>query len=326
MPPVKVTVGLLLDRLRDSLQLEEIEPGSGHDRSVGNPEVSSPGLALAGYVKRFSAQRLQVFGETEITYLASLNPSARRELLDLFFSFPIPAVFITKGQRLPLGLKEFAKNAGVPLIRTKLKTAEFYRRIKPVLEMEFAPTVSLHGSLADVFGVGLFFTGKSGIGKSECVLDLVERGHRLVADDLVITSKRGNDVLIGRGHEMQRHYMEIRGVGLIDIPAIFGIRAVRQQKRIEVVVQLEEWDQHAVVDRTGLDVESATILDVELPKITVFLNPGKNITVIAEVIALNHLLRYSGINAAEQFNERLMRRMERAAASNIREYLQEDHE
>jgi HPr kinase/phosphorylase len=326
MPPAKVTVGQLLDRLRNSLQLEEIEPGTGHDRPVGNAEVSSPGLVLAGYVKRFSAGRLQVLGETEITYLASLNPSVRREVLDLFFSFPIPAVFITKGQRLPLGLKEFAANAGIPLIRTKLKTAEFYRRIKPVLEMEFAPTVSLHGSLADVFGVGLFFTGKSGIGKSECVLDLVERGHRLVADDLVITSKRGNDVLIGRGHEMQRHYMEIRGVGLIDVPAIFGIRAVRQQKRIEVVVQLEEWDQHAVVDRTGLDVETATILDVELPKITVFLNPGKNITVIAEVIALNHLLRYSGINAAEQFNERLMRRMERAAASNIQEYLQEDHE
>jgi HPr kinase/phosphorylase len=326
MPPAKVTVGQLLDRLRDSLQLEELEPGTGHDRSVGNAEVSSPGLVLAGYVKRFSAQRLQVLGETEITYLASLTPSARREILDLFFSFPIPAVFITKGQRLPLGLKEFAANSGVPLIRTKLKTAEFYRRIKPVLEMEFAPTVSLHGSLADVFGVGLFFTGKSGIGKSECVLDLVERGHRLVADDLVVTSKRGNDVLIGRGHEMQRHYMEIRGVGLIDIPAIFGIRAVRQQKRLEVVVQLEEWDQHAVVDRTGLDVETASILDVELPKITVFLNPGKNITVIAEVIALNHLLRYSGINAAEQFNERLMRRMERAAASNIQEYLQEDHE
>jgi HPr kinase/phosphorylase len=326
MPQARVTVGQLLDRLRDSLQLEEIEPGTGHDRPVGNAEVSSPGLALAGYVKRFSAERLQVLGETEITYLASMTPSARREVLDLFFSFPIPAVFITKGQRLPLGLKDFAANAGVPLIRTKLKTAEFYRRIKPVLEMEFAPTASLHGSLADVFGVGLFFTGKSGIGKSECVLDLVERGHRLVADDLVITSKRGNDVLIGRGHEMQRHYMEIRGVGLIDIPAIFGIRAVRQQKRIEVVVQLEEWDQHAVVDRTGLDVETATILDVELPKITVFLNPGKNITVIAEVIALNHLLRYSGINAAEQFNERLMRRLERAAASNIREYLQEDHE
>jgi len=247
-------------------------------------------------------------------------------VLELFFSFPIPAVFVTKGQRLPVGLKETAAAAGVPVIRTKLKTAEFYRRIKPVLEMEFAPTVSLHGSLADVFGVGVFFSGKSGIGKSECVLDLVERGHRLVADDLVITSKRGNDVLIGRGHEMQRHYMEIRGVGLIDIPAIFGIRAVRQQKRIEVVVNLEEWDQHAVADRTGLDVATTTILDVELPKITVFLNPGKNITVIAEVIALNHLLRYSGVNAAEAFNERLVGRLKTAAANNIREYLQEDHE
>jgi HPr kinase/phosphorylase len=326
MPAPKVTVGQLLDRLRASLQLEEMAPGSGRDRIVGNPEVSSPGLVLAGYVKRFSAERLQVLGETEITYLQSLSAVDRKKVLELFFSFPIPAVFVTKGQRLPAGLKEFASASGVPLIRTKLKTAEFYRRIKPVLEMEFAPTVTLHGSLTDVFGVGLFFTGKSGIGKSECVLDLVERGHRLVADDLVITSKRGNDVLIGRGHQQQRHYMEIRGVGLIDIPAIFGIRAVRQQKRIEVVVQLEEWHQHAVVERTGLDIETTTILDVELPKITVFLNPGKNITVIAEVIALNHLLRYSGINSAEAFNERLVGRMKSAAASNIQAYLQEDHE
>ncbi|MGH7652278.1 MAG: HPr(Ser) kinase/phosphatase [Gemmatimonadaceae bacterium] len=326
MASSKVTVGLLLDRLRGTLQLEEIEPGTGLDRIVGNPEVSSPGLVLAGYVRRFSAQRLQVLGETEITYLSSRSVPERRKILELFFSFPIPAVFVTKGQRLPVGLREAAAASGIPIIRTKLKTAEFYRRIKPVLEMEFAPTVSLHGSLADIFGVGLFFTGMSGIGKSECVLDLVERGHRLVADDLVIASKRGNDVLIGRGHEMQRHYMEIRGVGLIDIPAIFGIRAVRQQKRIEVVVQLEQWNQDAPVERTGLDVETTTILDVELPKITVYLNPGKNITVIAEVIALNHLLRYSGVDAAQTFNDRLVRRMKNAAATNVREYLQEDHE
>src|SRR6476469_8347026 len=324
MAPAKVTVGQLLDRLRGTLQLEEIEPGTGHDRIVANAEVSSPGLVLAGYVKRFSAGRLQVLGETEITYLASLTPADRRKVLELFFSFPIPAVFVTKGQRLPAGLKETASASGVPLIRTKLKTAEFYRRIKPVLEMEFAPTVSLHGSLADVFGVGLFFTGKSGIGKSECVLDLVERGHRLVADDLVIMTRRGTDILIGRGHELQRHFMEIRGVGLIDIPAIFGIRAVRQQKRMEVVVQLEEWDQDAVVDRTGLDTDTTTILGVELPKIKVFLNPGKNITVIAEVIAMNHLLRYSGVNPAEAFNERLIGRMREAA--DVRQYLVEDVE
>src|SRR5881394_3366882 len=306
MPNPQVTVGSLLDRLRGTLQLEEIEPGTGLDRPVGNAEVSSPGIVLAGYVKRFSAERLQVLGETEITYLASLPAADRKKILELFFSFPIPAVFVTKGQKLPGGLKESAAATGIPLIRTKLKTAEFYRRLKPVLEMEFAPTISLHGSLADVFGVGLFFSGKSGIGKSECVLDLVERGHRLVADDLVITSKRGNDVLIGRGHEMQRHYMEIRGVGLIDIPAIFGIQAVRQQKRIEVVVRLEKWDSSEHVERTGLDAQTTRILDVELPLIMVRLNPGKNITVIAEVIALNHLLEFSGINAAEAFNERLV--------------------
>jgi HPr kinase/phosphorylase len=212
----------------------------------------------------------------------------------------------------------------VPLLRSALKTAEFYRRVKPILEVEFAPSTTLHGSLSDVFGVGLLFIGQSGIGKSECVLDLVERGHRLVADDLVLTTRRGNDVLIGRGHELQRHFMEIRGVGLIDVPAVFGIRAVRQQKRIEVVVQLEPWNQDAVVDRTGLDTQETTILGVTVPKITVFLNPGKNITVIAEVIAMNHLLQYSGINPAEQFNQRLIGRMR--AASEVQQYLREDVE
>jgi HPr kinase/phosphorylase len=156
------------------------------------------------------------------------------------------------------------------------------------------------------------------------VLDLVERGHRLVADDLVLVKRRGTDVLIGRGHELQRHYMEIRGVGLVDIPGVFGIRAVRQQKRIEVVVQLEDWHQDAVMERTGLDGETTTILDVEVPKVRVPLNPGKNITVIAEVIALNHLLKYSGVDPAKRFNERLKKQMR--ASSEVRRYLQEDNE
>ncbi len=322
----KISIAQLFDRLKDTLQLEDLGNGIGMDREVPSAEISSPGLVLAGYVERFMPTRLQVLGETEITYLASLSAAERKRILDLFFSFKLPAVFVSKGQRLPAGLKESAASSGTALMRTKLKTAEFYRRVKPVLETEFAPTTMLHGSLADVFGVGLFFTGKSGIGKSECVLDLVERGHRLVADDLVIVSRRGNDVLIGRGHEMQRHHMEIRGVGLIDIPSIFGIRAVRQQKRIEVVVVLEEWNQDAIVERTGLDTGTTPILDVEVPKITVPLNPGKNITVIAEVIALNHLLRYSGVNTAEAFNKRLIGKMQMASAKNLQDYLQEDVE
>ena len=172
--------------------------------------------------------------------------------------------------------------------------------------------------------IGVLFTGRSGIGKSECVLDLVERGHRLVADDLVICSRRGNDVLIGRGHELQRHFMEIRGVGLIDVPAIFGIRAVRRQKRIEVVVHLDEWSEHAVSDRTGLDGQTTTILGVDLPIVTVYVNPGKNITVIAEVIAMNHLLKYTGVDAAEAFNTWLMGKLRQAA--DARHYLVEDDE
>jgi len=321
-----LSVRKFLESNGESLNLGDIGGGVGLDTAIPNADISSPGLALAGYIDRFVAERLQVLGETEITYLNSLTVAERERILSAFFRFQLPAVIITKGQTPPPELIDAASAAGVALLVTKLKTAEFYRRIKPILENEFAETTTLHGSLADVFGVGLFFTGRSGIGKSECVLDLVERGHRLVADDLVIATRRGNDVLIGRGHDMARHHMEIRGVGLIDIPSIFGIRAVRQQKRIEVIVRLEEWNQEAVVDRTGLDMDTTTILNVQVPLITIPLNPGKNITVIAEVIALNHLLRYSGINPAEVFNQRLIGRMRQASAGNVKEYLQEDDE
>jgi HPr kinase/phosphorylase len=320
----KLTVGRLFERLRDVLQLEHIESTGGLNREIASPHVSSPGLALAGYTDRLVSHRLQVLGETEIKYLAGIKEDGRRGILKDFFKFEIACVFLTKGLKPPAGLVEEATFANIAVLCSGLKTNEFYNRIKPWLEEEFAAATTMHASLADVFGVGLLFTGRSGIGKSECVLDLVERGHRLVADDLVLITKRGNDVLIGRGHDLQRHYMEIRGIGLVDIPAIFGIRAVRQQKRIEVVVQLEDWDAQAVVDRTGLDGENIQILDVNLPKVRVLLNAGKNITVICEVIAMSHLLKYSGFDPAERFNERLIKQMR--AASDIRQYLQEDNE
>ena len=313
---VPFTVGQLAQRLSDTTPVEQIGAVVGLARPVPGPEASSPGLVLAGYVDRFAHERVQVLGETEITYLRSLDVNTREHNLERFFSFPIPCVIITKGLEAPDPLLRLAEQAGVGVFRTTIKTAEFYEQIKPLLADEFAPTATLHGSLADVYGVGLFFTGMSGIGKSECVLDLVERGHRLVADDLLIVKRRGGDVLIGRGHELQRHHMEIRGIGLIDIPAIFGVRAVRQQKRVEVCVHLEPWDQEAVVDRTGLDGETHDVLGVALPRIRVPLNPGKNITVIAEVIAMNHLLRYStGVDPAEAFNQRLIGRMRAQSAA-----------
>src|SRR5690606_23920508 len=231
-----------------TLELSQAGHPCSLEREIETAEAASPGLVLAGFVNRFPSERLQVFGETEIKYLFSLSPEERRVNLERYFSYWMPCIFVTKGQEVPVELSELAARAGVPILVSQHKTAEFYRRLKPYLEGEFAPTTTLHGSFADVYGVGLFFTGPSGIGKSECVLDLVERGHRLVADDLVRLERRGTDVVIGKGMELQRHYMEIRGVGLIDIPAIFGVRAVRQQKRLEVVVRLEEWRADAIIE------------------------------------------------------------------------------
>jgi HPr kinase/phosphorylase len=314
----------LLAQRGDFLQLEALTQDVGLDRVIPSAEASSPGLVLSGYTKRFAHDRLHVLGETEITYLASLNGAERRRTLEVFFSFELPCIFITKSQEAPPELLELARGKGVAVIRTRLKTAEFYRRLRPFLDDAFAPATTVHGSLADVYGVGLLFIGRSGIGKSECVLDLVERGHRLVADDVVQISRRGNDVLIGRGHELAQHHMEIRGIGLIDIKALFGIRAVRQQKRVEVVVQLEDWDGAREYDRTGLDGRVTSVLDVTMPLVTVPLNPGKNLTVMCEVVAMNHLLRYSGVDTAHRFNERLIATMQERRGT--REYLEEDYE
>jgi len=314
----------LLERKGDPLQLEALTGEVGLDREIPTAEASSPGLVLAGYTQRFAAHRLHVLGETEVTYLASLDAAARRRALETMFRFDLPCVVISKGQEPPAELLELARGKGVAVIRTRLKTAELYRRLKPFLDEAFAPATTVHASLADVFGVGLLFLGRSGIGKSECVLDLVERGHRLVADDIVHITRRGNDLLIGRGHELARHYMEIRGVGLIDIRALFGIRSVRQQKRVEVVVQLEDWDASREYDRTGLDSQTTVILEVTLPLVTVPLNPGKNLTVVCEVVAMNHLLRYSGVDAARTFNDRLLKRL--AERRELQEYLEEDNE
>jgi HPr kinase/phosphorylase len=321
---VTLTLRDLLARKGDPLQLEPLTGELGLDRPIPDPEVASPGLALAGYTGRFMPRRLHVLGETEISYLNSLDEADRRVKLEQFFTFDLPVIFVTKGLDIPGSLLELAKGRSVPLLRSKLKTAEFYKRLKPVVEEAFAPRTTLHGSLADVYGVGLLFIGSSGIGKSECVLDLVERGHRLVADDIVQVVRRGNDVLLGSGHELAAHHMEIRGVGLVDIPAIFGIRSVRQQKRIEVVVQLESWEKAREADRTGLQQLETTILDVTIPRMVVPLNPGKNITVISEVVAMMHLLRYAGVDVAAAFNQRLIKKMREK--QGLREYLAEDYE
>ncbi|MEQ8331212.1 MAG: HPr(Ser) kinase/phosphatase [Longimicrobiales bacterium] len=311
----------ILDAKGESLALELLTPGVPLDRLASDPDISSPGLALAGYTDRVAEGRMWVFGETEMTYLQTLTEGEARDRLDSIFSFDVPAVFVTKSLPVPEAFLARATAHAIPVLRSGVTTKHFYQRIKPFLEAALAPTTTLHGSLADVYGIGLLFVGESGVGKSECVLDLVERGHRLVADDLVLTSRRGTDVLIGRGHPRQRHHMEIRGIGIIDIPTAFGIRSVRQQKRIEVVVNLELWDQERTYSRTGLEEEWETILGVRIPRVTVPLNPGKNITVISEVVAMNHLLKYAGINSAVAFDNHLKDSMR-----PVRDYLEQDYE
>lgn len=304
-----------------SLELELLTPGCTLEREIESPTLSSPGLVLAGFRDRFLRGRLQVLGETEVRWLDSLPDDNLRQTLQSFLGLHMPALFITKQLEAPRLLLDMAVSYDIPVFRSALKTGDFYRRLQPYLEERFAPHTQAHGSLADVYGVGLLFVGRSGIGKSECVLDLVERGHRLVADDLVLITRRGNDVLIGRPHDQQMHHMEIRGVGIVDIKALFGIRSIRQQKRVEVVVQLVDWDEKAQYDRTGLDTDETEILGVQLPRITIPLNAGKNITVISEVVAMNHLLKYSGVHSARLFNQRLMDRMQ-----PVRAYLEEDYE
>jgi HPr kinase/phosphorylase len=317
----QITVEDLLRDREDTLGLENLAKGADLSRPITHPDPASPGLALAGFTERVVGGRVQVFGETEMAYLASLEASVVEKRLRQLLSHDVPVVFITKDLEVTPEFLETAEEYEIAVFRTSMGTGQFFQLLNPYLEAALAPTVSLHGSLADVYGVGLLFVGESGIGKSECVLDLVERGHRLVADDLVFAARRGHDIIIGHGHEIQRHHMEIRGIGIIDVRTLFGIRAIRQQKRIEVVVQLEAWDDTQEYSRTGLERETTEILGVPLPKVTVPLNPGKNITVISEVVAMNHLLKYTGIDPAQEFDQKL-----REAMRPVREYLEQDYE
>ena len=319
-----LTVAELLARKAHPLSLTLLTEEGTARREIPSSEVASPGLVLAGYTERFVHSRVQVLGETEASYLRSLPAEERESAVRRFLAFDLPVVFVTKGMDPPPGLVAQANERGIPVVSTRLKTGAFYSAIKAFLETVFAPNTYIHGSLADVYGVGLLFVGRSGIGKSECVLDLVERGHRLVADDQVHITRRAAGMLIGRGSDVLGFHMEIRGIGIIDIQSLFGIRAVRLQKRIEVVVRLEDWEESAHIERVGLEEEKTEILEVEVPLVRVPLNPGKNITVIAEVVAMNHLQRFGGRHAAERFNRRLIERMRTRAETET--YLEEDYE
>jgi HPr kinase/phosphorylase len=312
----QITVEQLYEQQKESLSLELLSSGLDSLVPITVSDIHRPGMALMGYPENFLFERIQILGRTEIAYLGTLTPQAGSEALDRLFQFAVPCIIVTKGLELPAGLLDRANRQGVPVLCTPQDTTPFIHQLTGYLDWVFAPSVTVHASLVDVYGVGLLFTGRSGIGKSETALDLVERGHRLVADDVVRMTRRHGDIIIGSCNEVLKHTMEIRGLGVIDVQSIFGIRAIRAQKRVEVEVHLTEWDSKADYERLGLDDARARYLDVEIPLVTIPILPGKNITVISEVISLNHLVKVYGYHPARALNERMVDAMRMKLLSN----------
>ncbi len=304
-----ITVGQLYEQQREVLSLELLTRSSASATQITVSDINRPGMALMGFTENFLAERIQILGRTEIAFLATLDERGRSEALDRFFHFEFPCIIVAKGLDLPPGVLDRAEKRGVAVLRTPQDTTPFIHQLTAYLDFVFAPATTVHASLVDVYGVGLLFTGRSGIGKSETALDLVERGHRLVADDAVRITRRHGDILIGSCNEILKHTMEIRGMGVIDVQAVFGIRAIRAQKRVEVEVHLTEWKDSMEYERLGLDEQMTRYLDVEIPLVTIPIFPGKNITVIAEVVALNHLVKVYGYHPARALNERVLENM-----------------
>lgn len=300
-----ISVGFLVEANRERLRLQTVAGEPGLSKEIRDKNVHRPGLALAGYVQLFRFDRVQIFGNTEMRYLEQLSPSGRIEALERIFQFDMPCIIVTNDNPIDEEFRLIADRKGVPLFRSPLETTKFIYFLGDFLDDQFSPQCSIHASFVDVYGVGLLLMGRSGIGKSEIALDLVERGHRLVADDVVMVTRKGEGILMGAGSELVKHFMEIRGLGLIDVRSMFGIRAIRFQKRVEVVVELMDWNENQEYTRTGLDNDSTTIMEVAVPRVELPIFPGKNVTVICEVIALNYLLKHYGYDAAREFTRRL---------------------
>ncbi len=320
-----ITVEKLFNSRKQDLELTLLNHSeNGLKKKILNAELHRPGLALTGFFERFPNKRVQVMGETEMAFLSGLTKSSLLDTVNKLFEQNIPMIIITKGISPPEQLNQAADKHGTSVYSSRLSTAELTGRLSAYLQHVFAPSVNAHGTLVDVYGVGLLYTGKSGIGKSEVALDLVERGHRLVADDVVKLTRVAPDVIMGTGSELLGHHMEIRGVGIIDIEELFGIRSIRMQKRVEVEVALSNWSDSGEYERLGIEDKKTAVLGVEIPIVQVPISPGKNITVISEVIAMNHMQKVYGENAAVEFSKKLSQRMGRQRMTE--DYLESDLE
>ncbi|MFJ7366234.1 HPr(Ser) kinase/phosphatase [Peribacillus frigoritolerans] len=289
----------------EAFGLELISGEEGINRPIVTSDLSRPGLEIAGFFDYYPADRVQLLGMTEMSFFNRLNEPDRIQRMEELCRDFTPGIIITRGQEVPIELIEASERESVPVMRSNMKTTRLYSRLTNFLESRLAPTTAVHGVLVDIYGLGVLITGKSGVGKSETALELVKRGHRLVADDCVEIRQEDQDTLVGNAPDLIEHLLEIRGLGIINVMTLFGAGAVRSNKKISIVINLELWEKNKQYDRVGLDEEKMKIIDTEVTKITVPVRPGRNLAVIIEVAAMNYRLKRMGVNAAEQFSDRL---------------------
>lgn len=303
----KMTYSVSLGSVIDEFQLEEInKPEGSRDRPVNRSEVNRPGLALAGFFGYFEPGRIQIIGLSENDYISKLDDAKMREIFDRFFSTdPVAVVFSTS---LPVSgtIIESADRFGVPLLRTSSKTSEFMAALIGSLSVSLAPRITRHGVLVEVYGEGILILGDSGVGKSETAIELVKRGHRLIADDAVEIKKVSAKSLVGSAPELIRYYVELRGIGIVDVKRIFGMGAVKDTEKIDMIINLEQWVQGKMYDRFGLESEYTDIMGIKIPTTVIPVRPGRNLAVILEIAAMNNRQKKMGYDTAKEFNERLM--------------------
>lgn len=289
----------------EKFQLELISGEEGINRPITMSDISRPGIEMAGYFNYYPAERIQLLGKTELSFFNQLSASERASRMEQLCTDITPAIIVTRGLEVPPELVEASERESVPVLRVTMKTTRFSSRLTNFLESKLAPTTAVHGVLVDIYGVGVLITGQSGVGKSETALELVKRGHRLVADDCVEIRQEDQDTLVGTSPELIEHLLEIRGLGIINVMTLFGAGAIRGHKKISLVIYLEIWDPKRQYDRLGLDEEKIKIIDTEIQKLTIPVRPGRNLAVIIEVAAMNFRLKRMGVNAAQQFTDRL---------------------
>ncbi len=299
------------------LGLDLIAGSGGLTRRINKAEVHRPGLSLTGYLKGFVGARILVIGKQEIEFLRELEPKVRTERLQAILTSSTPAVIVARGFVPPKELVSLCEKNKIPLFRATSTATNLLSRITFLLLEEFCPSITLHGTLVEVFGVGVLIQGESSVGKSEAALGLIERGHRLISDDVVRVKKKEGSYLVGSGPELTRHLMEIRGIGIINVAHLYGAVCVRPDKGIDIVVKLEEWDDQHFYDRVGLDEKFIDILGVSVPYHVLPVKPGRDVVLLLETIALNHRLKDMGYNSAKEFNAKLLETIARRQKKRV---------